>query len=129
MTTQEERLEIAAASGGLVAALVVKKLGAKGTLKLAAKAITKVAVSKTAGTSGGAGAGAVVGAAIGSAVPVIGTAVGAAVGGVICGLAVGVGVDYLILKLEEAWSREEFRQQLLAAIEEQRAAFLNGLGR
>ena len=129
VTTPGSRGVTSAAAGGIVAALVVKKIAAKGTLKLAAKAVAKVVASKAAGASGGAGAGALAGGAIGSAVPVIGTAVGAAVGGVIGGLAVGVGVDYLILKLEEAWSREEFRQQLLAAIEEQRAAFLNGLGR
>lgn len=122
--TSGERGAASAAAGGVVAALVVKKVAAKGTLKLAAKAVAKVAVSKTAGASGGAGAGALAGAAIGSAVPVIGTAAGAVVGGVIGGLAVGVGVDYLMLQLEEAWSREEFRQQILAAIEAQRAIFL-----
>ena len=125
LTTPGSRGATSAAAGGIVAALVVKKIAAKGTLKLAAKAVAKVAVSKAAGTSGGAGAGALAGATIGSAVPVIGTAAGAVIGG----LAVGVGVDYLMLELEEAWSREDFRRQILAAIEEQRAAFLAGLGR
>lgn len=124
VTSSGERTAASAAAGGLVAALVVKKVAAKGTLKLAAKAVAKVAASKAAGTSGGAGAGALAGAAIGSAVPVIGTAAGAVVGGIIGGLAVGVGVDYLMLQLEEAWSRAAFRQQILDAIEAQRAAFL-----
>lgn len=127
LTTSGERGAAGAAGGGLVAALVVKKVAAKGTLKLAAKAVAKVAASKGAGYSGGAGAGAVAGAAIGSAVPVVGTAVGAVVGGVIGGAAVGVGVDYLMLKLEEAWSRDAFRQEILDAIEAQRAAFLASL--
>lgn len=127
VTTSGERTATSAAAGGLVAALVVKKVAAKGTLKLAAKAVAKVAASKAAGTSGGAAAGALAGAAVGSAIPVIGTAAGAVVGGVIGGLAVGVGVDYLLLQLEEAWSRDAFRQQILDAIETQRVAFLAGL--
>lgn len=128
VTTTGERTLTSAAAGGVVAALVVKKAAAKGTLKLAAKALTKVALSKTAGTSGGAGAGAVVGGAIGSVVPVLGTAAGAAVGGVVGGLLVGVGVDYAMLKVDEAWSRDDFRQQILASLEEQRAEVLAGLG-
>lgn len=112
VTSSGERAATSAAAGGLVAALVVKKVAAKGTLKLAAKAVAKVAASKAAGTSGGAGAGALAGAAIGSAVPVIGTAAGAVVGGIIGGLAVGVGVDYLMLQLEEAWSRAAFLARL-----------------
>lgn len=119
----------AAAAGGLVAAFVVKKVVAKGTLKLASKAVVKVALSKTAGASGGAGAGAAAGAAIGSIVPGVGTAAGAIVGGIAGAVAVGVGVDYLLLKLEETWSREGFRQQILASIETQRSAFLAELRR
>lgn len=124
LTTSGDRMVSGAVAGGLIAALVVKKVVAKGTLKLAAMAVAKVAVSKGAGASGGAGAGALAGAAIGSVVPGVGTAAGAVVGGVVGGIAVGVGVDYLMLKLDEAWSRDDFRQQILDALEAQRAEFL-----
>lgn len=130
LTTTGGRAGAAAAvAGGIVTALVVKKVVSKGTLKLASKAVVKVALSKTAGALGGAGAGAAAGAAIGSVVPGVGTAVGAVVGGVAGAVAVGVGVDYLLLKLEETWSREDFRQQILASIETQRSAFLAELRR
>lgn len=108
---------------GIVAAKVVGKTVAKGTVKLAAKAITKAAVSK--GVSAGAGAGA--GALLGSVVPGAGTLVGAAIGATV-GLVVGVSVDALLLKVEEVLSRDEFRREILASIEETRAGFYRELG-
>jgi hypothetical protein len=72
------------------------------------------------GVRGGSasGPGAAAGGAIGSFVPGIGTAIGAAVGGVIGGVSAGVGAEFLILKLEELWSREAHRDELLAAIDD-----------
>jgi hypothetical protein len=108
---------------GIVAAKVVGKAVAKGTVKLAAKAIAKAAVSKGASATAGAGAGAV----LGSIIPGAGTLVGAAVGATI-GLVVGVSVDALLLKVEEVLSREEFRREILASIDEARLEFYTSLG-
>lgn len=127
VTNIGERAMVSAAAGGVVAALVTKKLVAKGVLKLASKALAKVALSKSGSALGGAGVGAGAGAAVGSAIPGLGTAAGAVVGGVLAGLGVGVSVDYLVLKLEESYSREGFKLEILTAIELQRAAFLKQL--
>jgi hypothetical protein len=111
------------AAGGAVAAgvsaAVTAKAASKGVFNLAAKALSKVAISKGGGTLA-AGA---MGAAMGSVIaPGLGTVVGGAVG-VIGGLAAGVLVDGALLKLEELISRDEFRQKLLESIQEARAEF------
>lgn len=112
-----------AAVTGIVSKKIVEKVVGKGILKLGAKALAKVVTSKAAGSLGGAAAGAAAGAAIGSAFPGIGTAIGAAIGGIIGGLAVGVTVDKMILMLEEAFSREKFKVEILAAIKDVRMEF------
>ena len=118
---------VGGAAAGLVTAVVVKKiLGkvlGKSLLKLAAKALSKVVISKTAGTAGGAAVGATAGAAIGSVVPGLGTAAGAVVGGIVGGIVVGVSVDKLLIELEEAISREDFKREILSAIDEARMEF------
>jgi hypothetical protein len=113
----------ARAAGGAVAAgvsaAVTAKAASKGVFNAAAKALSKVAISKGGGTLA-AGA---MGAAVGSVVaPGVGTAIGGALG-VLGGLAAGVLVDGALLKLEELISRDEFRQNLLESIEEARAEF------
>jgi hypothetical protein len=116
-----------AAISGILTAVVVKKiiakLVAKNVLKLAAKALTKVVISKTAGTAGGAGTGALAGAAIGSAVPVLGTATGAVIGAIIGGIVIGVSVDKMLIELEEAINREEFKSEILSAVQQARVEF------
>lgn len=102
-----------------VVANVVAKIYAKGVVKMAAKPLAKALVMRAAAVGGGMASG----AAIGSAVPGVGTVAGAAVGAGV-GLVVGVGMDYGLLKLEEALSREAFREQLLEAIREVRAEYL-----
>jgi hypothetical protein len=118
---------------GAVTAVVIKKIIAKvvgkNVLKLAAKALSKVVISKTAGSVGGAGAGAAAGAAVGSIVPGIGTAAGAIIGGIIGGIVVGVSVDKLLIELEEAINRDEFKQDILSAINEARREFKAGFMR
>jgi hypothetical protein len=122
---------LAASSGSAVAGVmtgaVAAKLGsrmiAKGSFKLAAKALGKLVASKTAGASLGAGAGAAAGAAAGSIVPGVGTAIGAIIGGIAGGLAVGIGIDKALIEFEEAVSREAFRQELLATLNEVQAEF------
>lgn len=106
------------AVGGIIAAKIVSKVAAKGVIKLAAKSMAKVATSKVAGGA----AGAAIGAAIGSVVPIAGTAVGAAIG-FATGVAMGVAIDAGLLQLEEIYSREEFKAQILEAIDEQEREF------
>ncbi|MFH1116593.1 MAG: hypothetical protein V1792_21985 [Pseudomonadota bacterium] len=119
------------AAAGIATAVVgkkiVSKIVGKGILKNAAKVLAKVVASKAAGTAGGGAAGAAAGAAVGSLFPVVGTAAGAVIGGIIGGLAVGVSVDVLMLKLEEAWSREDFKRQIVGALRDARKEFKSGL--
>ena len=126
---------LSSAGGGAVAGIVTavavnKVLGkilGKGVIKLASKALAKVVATKVAGTAGGAGAGATVGAVIGSVIPGAGTAIGAAIGGVVGGLVAGLTVDKMLLMLEEALSREQFKSEIMASIQEARADFKAGL--
>lgn len=112
------------AATGLMTAAVVKKVVSKSlgksTLKIAAKALAKVLTGKAGGAASGAGVGASTGSAIGSAFPVIGTAAGGIIGGIIGGVAGGVAVDKLLLELEEHFNREDFKRELLVAIDETR---------
>lgn len=109
----------AAAVSGTVVAAIVTKISAKGTLKAAVMAVSKTLSSKLAGGAAGAASG----AALGSVIPGPGTVAGAAIG-IISGLAVGVSVDALLLQLEEEWSREQFRAEILAAINSQEQEML-----
>jgi len=125
---------LVAGGGGAVAGVVTTvvttkimgKIVGKGVVKLAAKALTKVVASKTAGAVGGATAGATVGATIGSVIPGPGTVIGATIGGLIGGLAAGVTVDKMLLMLEESLNREEFKREILSAIQEYRMEFKAG---
>ena len=105
---------------GAVAAKTVSKIAANGGLKLAAKAIGKVGVTKLAGAGGGA----VTGAAVSSMFPVVGTLIGGAVGAAL-GLAMGVSVDVLLLGLESYYSRDDFRTHIIDAINDQEREFLS----
>ena len=49
--------------------------------------------------------------------------IGGAIGGIVGGLAVGISVEALLLMLEEALSREDFKRELLQAIDEARVEF------
>lgn len=117
----------AGAVTGAIAGKVTGKVIAKGAISLGAKALIKVAAGKAASVLGGAAVGAASGAAIGSVVPGIGTAIGATLGGIVGGVSVGLGVEHLLLKLEEHYSREEFKQQILEAIDEARLEFEESL--
>ena len=90
---------------------------------LGAQALIKVTAGKAVSAMGGAAAGAATGMALGSFIPGIGTAIGAAIGGVIGGITIGLTVEKLLLMLEEAFSRDEFKRQILDAIEEERIEF------
>ena len=113
----------AGAITGAIAGKVTAKVAAKGAIKLAAQALIKVTAGKAVSLLGGSAAGAASGAALGSVVPGAGTAVGAAVGGIVGGLTVGLTVEKLLLMLEESYSREEFKQQILEAIHDEETEF------
>ena len=129
----ENRLLLSGGAGaagavtGAIAGKVTAKVVGKGAIKLGAQALIKVTAGKAVSVLGGAAAGAAGGAAIGSVIPGAGTAIGAAVGGVIGGITVGVSVEKLLLMLEESFSREEFKRQILEAIEEARVEYKESL--
>lgn len=104
-----------AAVGATVGAVVTAKVVGKGIFKVAAKAVAKVAASKAVG----AGTGAAVGGVIGSVIPVAGTVVGGIVGGIIGGLF----TDAALLKLEESFSREAHKQEIVSEIRTARTEF------
>jgi hypothetical protein len=134
-TSIGQRLGIGAAGGGmagiasaLIARRAVASLVARGSLRIAAKAL-QVAGGRAIGGFGGAAAGAAAGGVAGSVVPGLGTAIGALAGGIVGGLGVGLGVDYAVLKLEEALSRETNRAGIIAAIDAKEAELRRDLGR
>lgn len=111
---------VGGAAGGIVTGVVVKKVvgkvAGKNIFKLAAKSLAKIVAGKAAGTAGGATTGAAVGFWVGGPI-------GAFVGGVAGAIAVGVSVDKMLLMLESAISRDEFKREILAAIQESRIEF------
>ena len=109
-----------------VAQAVAKKVAAKSAFKAATKAAAKVA-AKAAASKAASGVGAVIGGVIGSVIPGAGTAVGSIAGGAIVGLAFGVGVDALLLELDEAMNRDEFRAELVEALNEERQRMLDAI--
>ena len=100
----------AAGIGGAIAA----KIASKGAFKAAAKALSTFALKKAALVGGGMLIGGLAGLPAGPVATVTG-----AIGGVIAGV---VG-DKLLLKLEEAISREDFKKEILASIRESRNKF------
>ncbi len=136
LTTIEQRLTTAAATtgvSGIVAALATRQIilraSSSGAIRAAGAAIARLALVRASAAGSGGLIGGFIGGTLGSVVPVLGTAAGAAIGGAIGGLAVGVGAELLMLKLEEYWSRDEHRDQLIAAIDGAEAELLSRLGR
>lgn len=115
---------VAGTVGAVLAGKAAAKVLAKGVIKTGAKAASKVLAGKALGSAGGASTGAVLGGIVGSIVPGVGTLIGATAGGLAAGLAVSLGVEYALIELEEAFGRDEHRAELVAAIEEERAATL-----
>ncbi len=113
----------AGAITGAIAGKITAKVVGKGIIKLGAQALIKVTAGKAVSALGGAAAGAATGMALGSFIPGLGTAIGAAIGGIIGGISIGLTVEKLLLMLEEAFSREDFKRQILDAIEEERREF------
>jgi hypothetical protein len=118
-------------TGGVIAGIGVKRVVSKIVknifFKSAARTLVGVATKKTASVVGAGVIGGATGAAIGSGVAVgPGTAAGAVLG-------FGTGVlgalvtDYLLLKLEEVISRENFRVSLISMLEIQRKELIAAL--
>ncbi len=118
-------------AGGVLSAIIAKKIAnkimLKGTIKMAAKALGKVIAGKAGAGAAGAAGGAAVGAAVGSIIPGAGTAVGAAIGGIVGAITVGVTVDKLLLMLEEAISREDFKKEIVQSINESKNEFKSSI--
>ena len=115
--------------GAAVSAKLVSKIAGKGVFKAVSIAATKVLAGKLAGGTLGAAAGSTVGATIGSIVPGFGNAAGAVVGGAAVAIAVAFTVDAAMLGLEEAYSRDRFKKEILDALaqtESEFTAMLNG---
>ncbi len=102
-----------------ISAIIIKKVLSKGTFKVAAKALSKIAVKKSIST----GTGTAVGAVIGSLIPGAGTIVGGTVGGIVTGLF----LDTALLSLEELTDREKFKQTIIDSIRESKAEFKDKL--
>ena len=96
----------------LIQRLIQKQVIQKLTAKLLAKVGTTVATRIAAGAATGAAGGFIAGGPIGSAI------------GALIGIGVTIGVDYTLLKIEEATERDEFREEIVSTIEEQRQAAL-----
>lgn len=114
MLEASERFGLSAASG-VGAGLVAKHL----VNKAATKAFYSKVVSKISTTVGSRAIGATAGGAVGTVGGPLGTLVGIA-----AGTAVGVGVDYVLLNIDEAQNREAYKDEITATIEEERAAML-----
>jgi hypothetical protein len=118
------RLGIATGVSAVMVTTITSKVAGKSIFKGAAKTMAKIAAGKAAGTAGGATAGGAIGFLIGGPL-------GATVGGVTgaaFGVAAGLTVDKMLLVLEEAVSREEFKQEIITAIGEAKAELKAGLG-
>ena len=105
-----------AATGAAVSKKVVEKAVEKPFAKKLVEKITEKIGSKAAGKVAGKAAGGAVGGVIGSIGGPVGTAIGA-----VAGAAVGVGVDYALVKLDEAQNRDEYEAEIKSAIEDARA--------
>jgi hypothetical protein len=118
-------------AGGLAAGIAAKRLvdrvAKKLVFKLASRTLAKAAAGRAAGAGGSAAAGAAAGAVAGTAVvPGPGTAIGGVVG-VIAGVGAFFAADWLLLELEEAVSRDEFRLAIMNSIADMRLETRNAL--
>lgn len=104
---------------GIATHYITKKMLKKLSTKMTSKAATKIVVStakgaasKTLSTS--------IGGIIGSAAGPVGTIVGTSVG-----FGIGILVDKLIISIDEAINRNEYKKEIINCIEEERTFYLN----
>lgn len=105
----------AGAAGGVLAKTLVEKAMTKQFCSQVVTKISSMAASRAAGS--------VVGSALGTIGGPLGT-----VAGVAAGTALGVGVDYVLLNIDEMQNRETYKQEIIATIEEERAEKLALVG-
>lgn len=111
--------------GSVAGAGVAMVVANKVTAKMVGKSLFKVAAKvPLKGLASKAGAGALAGGVVGSTVPILGTTVGA-IAGVFVAIGGGVAIDATLLELEEVLSREDFKREFIAAIQEARREFEN----
>lgn len=117
---------LVAAGGGTVAGVAVsittKKLLTKLSTKLTQKAATK-AITAAVSTATKKSVSSVVSGALGSFVGSLAGPVGTVIGAVV-GIAATLGIDYLILEIDEAVNREDYRNDIISCIEEERQFYL-----
>lgn len=101
--------------GGVLAKTLVEKAMTK---QFCSKVVTKISSMAASRAAGG-----VVGGALGTIGGPLGT-----VAGVAAGTALGVGVDYVLLNIDEMQNRETYKQEIIATIEEERAEMLALVG-
>ena len=112
------RIGISAAAG-VAGGVLAKKLVEKAmTQQFCSKVVAKISTMAASRAAGG-----VVGGALGT----VGGPLGAAAG-VAAGTALGVGVDYVLLNIDEMQNRETYKQEIIATIEEERAEMLALVG-
>ena len=112
------RIGISAAAG-VAGGVLAKKLVEKAmTQQFCSKVVAKISTMAASRVGGG-----VVGGALGT----VGGTLGAAAG-VAAGTALGVGVDYVLLNIDEMQNRETYKQEIIATIEEERAEKLALMG-
>ena len=116
---------VAVILGAKFAGKVASAVAAKATAKLAAKSAGKLAVkgaTKLGAAAAGAGSGATVGAGL-----CVGTIIGApaapicaAAGGLIGSVAAWFGTDYVVVKGDEYFTRDNLKAEITSSIDEQR---------
>lgn len=111
----EQRLALSGA-GGVATGVLAKKLVTKAIQSKACQNI----ISKLVSTLGVRSASTVIGGAAGTAAGPLGTAAGVAAGG-----AIGLGIDALLLNIDEMQNREPYKAELIATIESERAEMLS----
>lgn len=109
---------IASVGGGAVGGYIAKKVFDRVVGKEAiAKMVTTLARSLGVKTASSA-----IGGAAGSVAPVVGNAAG-----FVAGAAIGTGIDYALLKADEAQNRQAYHDEIAESIEQQRAETLAAL--
>ena len=114
--SMKSRMSGAAAAG--ISTAIVGKIVSKSFFKAAAKALSEFALKKAAVVGGGMAIGGAIGFPAGPVAMVTG-----AIGGVIA----GVVVDKLLLNLEEAIRRDDFKKEIIGSMRESRQKFKNEL--
>ena len=113
-----QRLLVSAGAGALAGkgvSVAARHLVAKAS----EKSFIKMVVSEITSRLGSRA----VGSAVGGAVGTVGGPLGVAAG-IVAGGAVGVGVDYGLLKWDELWNRDSYKDEVVQTIEEARTEML-----